>query len=156
MLPILSRRITGLPASTDWVDREFNQLLRQFWGNGETYATAAYPVNMWEDDENIYIEAELPGFRREQVDITLEQGMLTISAERQAIRKSGDGNGTDAAPEQPGTPILHERRFTRYHRSFSLPTMVDDAKVDARLENGVLHLTLPKKAEVRPRRIKVS
>lgn len=50
---------------------------------------------------------------------------------------------------------MNERRFTRYYRCFTLPTAVDEDKIEARLENGVLHLKMPKSPEVKPRRIKV-
>jgi HSP20 family protein len=94
----------------------------------------------------------MPGFKREEIEITLEQGTLAISAERTNGRqKGGEQNGS-----QQGQPLLTERRFVRYQRSFSLPTAVDDGNVEARLEDGVLHLTLPKRPEVKPRRIKVN
>lgn len=148
MLPVLSRGTAAYPDTTDWVDREFGRLMRRFWGDGPATAssvgTIAYPVNIWEDDDNVYVEAEMPGFRRDDIDITLEQGVLNISAERKA------------ETEHSGAEILNERRYMRYHRSFSLPTPVDDTQVEAKLTDGVLHLTMPKRAEVKPRRIKVS
>lgn len=145
MLPILRG---SMPlADLDLMDREFGRMMRRFWGDGsggsgELAGTISYPVDMWEDDDNVHVRAELPGFTKEDVEITIEQGVLHISAERSTEQR----NGSD---------LLNERRYTRYHRSFSLPTAVDDTKVDAKLNNGVLTLTLPKRAEVKPRRIKV-
>jgi HSP20 family protein len=147
MLPVLSRGTMNWPDTSDWLDREFGRMMRRFWGEngGSTMPTVAYPVNMWEDNDAVYVEAELPGFKRDEVEITLEQGMLSITAER----KHEQNAGTEAGR------LLNERSFRRYHRSFNLPTTVDDAKIEAHLEDGVLHLTLPKHAEVKPRKIAI-
>jgi HSP20 family protein len=149
MLPALTRRTSTWPDTTDWMDREFGRMMRRFWddtSNGESVSTAFYPVNIWEDDDAVHVEAELPGFKRDEIEVTLEQGLLSISAQR----------GQENQPESRGSSLLNERRFVRYHRTFTLPSSVDDNKVEARLEDGVLHLTMPKRAEVKPRRIKVS
>jgi HSP20 family protein len=150
MLPVLSRGTASWPETSDWIDREFGRMMRRFWGDngGSAVPALAYPVNMWEDDDAVYVEAELPGFKRDEVEITLEQGMLSITAERREEQKSGN-------QEQQGR-LLNERSFRRYHRSFNLPTSVDDAKIEAHLEDGVLHLTLPKRAEVKPRKIAIN
>ena len=117
-----------------------------FWRGTEgrpTEALAAYPVDIREDDSNVYIEAELPGFKRDEIEVTMEQGVLTINAQRKQEEKKGE--------EQH----LTERHFTRVSRSFRLPTPVDENKIDAHLEEGVLTLSLPKREEVKPRRIEV-
>lgn len=148
MLPVLSRGTLSWPDTSDWMDREFGRMMRRLWGEngGSTMPTVAYPVNMWEDNDSVYVEAELPGFKRDEVEITLEQGMLNITAERRQEQKSGD--------DDQGR-LLNERSFRRYHRSFNVPTTVDDANIEAYLEDGVLHLTLPKRAEVKPRKIAI-
>lgn len=104
-----------------------------------------YPVDIREDADHIYIEAEMPGFKKDEVDVTLENGVLTISGQRKQEKKQGAGEAEH----------LSERRFTRVQRSFTLPTSVDEAKVDAQLKDGVLRLTLNKREEVKPRRIEV-
>lgn len=148
MLPVLSRGTTNWPEASDWMDREFGRMMRQFWGEngGSAVPTAAYPVNMWEDTDSIYVEAELPGFKRDDVEITLERGMLSIIAERKQEQKDSD--------ENEGR-LLNERSFRRYHRTFNLPSTVDDENIEAHLEDGVLHLTLPKRSEVKPRKIAI-
>jgi len=142
MLPALrhNRRV-WLP--TRWLDREFDRLFDGFPGDVEPATPGAYPADIWEDDDNVYVEAEMPGFERDEINVTLEDGILNIAAERKN-------------EEEKGTRHLTERRYTQVRRSFSLPTAVDDAKVGAKLENGLLHLTLPKRAEVKPRRIKIA
>ncbi len=147
MLPILSR--ASFPEISD-IDREFGRLLRRVWGDGGVDGGAigatTYPVNITEDDDAIYVEAEMPGFRSDEIDVTIEQGVLAISAERKE----------ETTDKKEGSMLLNERRYTRYRRSFALPTPVDEEAVSAKMSDGVLHLTLPKRAEVKPRRIKVS
>ena len=105
--------------------------------------TAKYPVDIHEDADGLTVWAELPGFTKEQVDISIDQGLLTIAAQRDLVK-----------PEE-GTTHLNERRFTRVRRQFTLPTTVDATNVDATLADGVLTLRLSKKEEVKPRKIKV-
>lgn len=124
-------------------------LLRQFdrgLSEWDDNAMGAYPVDIREDENALHVEAELPGFTKDQIDVSVENGVLTITAQR----------NDEAKKEKKGEMHLHERRFARVSRSFSLPNTVDTGKVDAKLDNGVLHLTLTKREEVKPRKITVS
>ena len=150
MLPTLRR--SGIRRTWDdpfdALNRDFERMINLWNVGGQAdEATASYPVDIREDDNNIYVEAELPGFKKEEVDVTFENGVLNIHAERkqEEDRKGGEG----------GTHHLHERRFTRVRRSFTLPNTVDANNVDAELTEGVLKLTLNKTEEVRPRRIEL-
>ena len=108
------------------LDREFNRMLGRYWGAGaEVPATLApYAVDVHEDADHFYVEAELPGFNKNEVDITLEDGVLTIHAERKEETRQ---DGKDRQP-------LHiERRWTRFERSFTLPTAVNENSVRAAL-----------------------
>src|SRR5437764_15195713 len=122
--------------------REFDNLLRNVYGGGRVAGgggdggtgLAPYGVDVREDADHLYVEAELPGFRKEDVDITLENQTLTISAVRDEQRKDGNGggnggNGGNAAGKK-GEWLLNERRHTRFLRSFTLPSTVSDQKVD--------------------------
>ena len=158
-----------------------------------------YGVDIREDADHIYVEADLPGFRKEDINISLENGMLTITAERQeevtepapgegGPQQQGQaaqpGQGQQVGEEQPrggaggGRPqqqpppqqqqqqtqqrqqspnyLLRERRVMRFVRSFALPPNVDESSVQARLENGVLRITLNKREESKAKRIAVS
>lgn len=127
----------------DLMHRDFDRMLGRWFSNGDTEEpTASYPVDINEDEDHLYVEAELPGFKRDEINVTLENGVLTIIGERKIEPREGQTH-------------LNERRFTRVSRSFSLPNTVDENKVDAKLEEGVLKLTLNKKEEVKPRRIEV-
>lgn len=147
---MLARR-TDFPAS-DMLDREFNRMLNRFWGagNAEVPATLApYAVDVHEDPDHFYVEAELPGFTQDQVDITLEDGVLTVRAERaDETRQPGD-------PAKSRQPLHIERRWTRFERSFTLPTAVNENAVQAELADGMLRITLDKREEVKPRKIQI-
>jgi HSP20 family protein len=149
VLTLLNRQSSNWPARAsapiDWLDREFGRTVRSFLGDGSpTEAAVVYPANIWEDDDNVYIEAELPGFTKDEVNVTMEQGTLTIAAER-----------NEKNPQPNGSPVLTERTWSRYVRTFSIPASVQEDNVTAKCENGVLHLRLPKRPEVKPRKIKI-
>ena len=124
----------------------FNRWLGTREGNG-AQPLAPYGVDIREDSDHFYVEAELPGFRKEEVDITLENQTLTISAERKFENMQGD--------EKKGELLLHERRYSRFLRSFTLPPTVDEQSVNAKLADGMLTITLNKREETKPRRIQV-
>ena len=131
--------------------REFDSLLGRLVGGREARDGnyfAPYAVDVREDADHVYVEAELPGFKKDEVDITLENQTLTISAERTSESKQGNGN--------KGELLLHERRYTRFLRSFTLPPTVDEQTVNAKLTDGVLTITLNKREETKPRKIAVS
>ena len=124
----------------------FNRWLGARDGNNGA-ALAPYGVDIREDQDHFYVEAELPGFKKEEVDITLENQTLTIAAERRSENKQGNGTKGDL--------LLHERRYTRFLRSFTLPPTVNEQSVSAKLNDGVLTVTLNKREETKPRRINV-
>lgn len=124
---------------------EMNRLIDR-WGNGSTYGCAAgFPaLNVWEDGNELHVEAELPGQDLKDVEIFVSGGnQLTIKGERKA--------------NLPEKSVWHrqERVFGSFNRSLTLPFPVDADKVDARLENGVLHIQLTKHESARPRKIPV-
>lgn len=102
-------------------------------------------VDIHEEENRYLINADLPGVKAEDIDITLEHGVLTIQGERSA--------------EQVNTAKRGYRRVERFNgrfvRSFALPDTADNEKVDARLKDGVLHVVIDKKERAKPRRIAV-
>ena len=150
-----TRVARNVPADPmELAQRDFDHLLGRFLGersagNGSTGATLApYCVDVREDGDHIYVEAELPGFKKDEIDITLENQTLTISAERREEKNDGGG--------KKGEHLLRERRYTRFLRSFTLPPTVDEQTVNAKLNDGVLTITLNKREETKPRKISVS
>jgi HSP20 family protein len=140
----------GFVDPMDLISREFDGVLNRFFTDGGTGGNrsnwmAPYGVDIREDQDHLYVEADLPGFKKDEVDITLENQTLTISAEHRP----------EAMEEKKGDWLLNERRYARFLRSFTLPPTVDDQKVDAKLSDGVLRITLNKREETKPRKIQV-
>jgi HSP20 family protein len=102
------------------------------------------PVNVWEDDNFVYAEAELPGLKLQDLEIT-------VTGENQLTLK---GKRARTAPEKVEWH-RQERGFGSFERVLTLPAGVDPAKVEARLENGVLTVKMAKSEAAKPRRIPV-
>ena len=132
--------------------REFDTALSRFFGgrdlgDGGQGGWAPYAVDVREDADHIYVEADLPGFKKDEIDVTLENQTLTIAAEHREETKQGDG--------KQGDYLLRERRYNRFMRSFTLPPTVDDQQVQAKLDDGILTITLNKREETKPRKVQV-
>lgn len=95
------------------------------------------PATDIQETETTYeVSAEMPGVKKEDIKVTLEQGVLTIEAETHL----------EEHLEENGRLLRSERRFGRYLRRFALGPGIDDGHVVAKLEDGVLHLTVPRKS----------
>ena len=147
----LLSRVQRFAEPYEVTQREFDTALGRLFGNrfGEDgNYPAAYGVDVREDADHLYVDAELPGFKKEDVNINLENQTLTIVAEHKQNAEPTPGDKTE---------WLHrERRYSRFERSFTLPPTVDPASVEAKLGDGVLTVTLRKREETKPRRIPVS
>ena len=107
--------------------------------NGWTPALDLYQTN-----DDVVAVVELPGMRKEDIELSLQDGMLTISGERKDETAEGDKNART------------ERFVGKFRRSISLPTRVDANKVNATYKDGILTVTLPKAEEVKPKQIQVN
>jgi len=127
------------------MQHEMNRLFDRWTGEGARalgLASAQPAVNMWEEDDHLYVEAELPGLDQTRLEILVTGGnQLTLKGERKA--------------KAPDKAVAHrqERGFGSFSRMLTLPVVVDPDKVEARLENGVLHIKLAKHDAVKPRKI---
>ncbi len=103
------------------------------------------PVDVYEDEHAITLKLEVPGVEQKDIDVRLENNTLTIRGERKFEKEEKEEN-------------FHriERRYGSFTRSFSLPNTVDPEKADAEFVNGVLKIRLAKKAEAKPKQIKVN
>ena len=108
--------------------------------NGVEFVTPE--VNIFGKQEGYVLEAEMPGVSKEGLEITLEGNEITIIGHR----KSGP---------VPGTPLFRESRPADFRRVFELDPAIDTARVAAKMDQGILTLTLPKSERVKPRQIKV-
>ena len=126
------------------VNEELNRLFGRFNGSAKMFPPQGPAVNVWEDEQNVFAEADLPGMDMKKLNITVTDGnVLTIQGERTI--------------EPPKGAVWHrqERVFGQFMRQITLPAMIDADKVEAKYENGVLHLTLPKSEAAKPKKIKV-
>ena len=126
-----------------------NRLFQETAGTGETSltTTGAFipPVDVYEDEHGLRLKLEVPGIDEKDLDVRIENNVLTIRGERKFEKEEKEEN-------------FHriERRYGSFARSFTLPNTVDAEKVSAEYKNGVLELTLAKKAEAKPKQIKVN
>jgi HSP20 family protein len=107
-----------------------------------------FPMNIYEREDNLIVEALLPGISPEDVQVSVDQGMLTIGATRHSWQP-------EEGKEQKQSWYLHEIVPGQFKRSLSLPFPVDADQAQATYVNGVLTLTLPKSEAARPKRIQV-
>lgn len=122
---------------------------------GQDFSTA-YGVDVREDADKVYVEAEMPGFKKDEIEIVLDKSVLTITAKKAETSNGQPQDGNSNGPGEGTQWLLRERSVREYRRAFRLPASADAATVEARLEDGVLHLTLTKREETKPRRITVS
>ena len=115
---------------------------RQQTNNARPQEYVTPEVNIFETKDGYVLEAEMPGVGKDGLEITLEDNQLTLVGHRQ--------NETF-----PGEPLFRERRLVDYRRVFELDPAIDTAKISAKIDQGVLILTLPKSEKVKPRKIKV-
>jgi HSP20 family protein len=100
-------------------------------------------VNVYETKDGYVLEAEIPGVNKDGLQVTLEGTEITITGQRSAEAVTGEA-------------LLHERQAADYRRVFELDPAIDTAKISAKMEHGVLTLTLPKSERVKPRKIVIS
>ena len=103
-------------------------------------------VDVHETKDELVLQAELPGLTKDDVELSIENGVLSVSGEKKQERQEGE-EGSDYH--------LVERRYGRFERRFSLPRSVDPEKVKADFSNGMLNITLPKAEAAKPRRIPI-
>jgi HSP20 family protein len=124
--------------------REIDRLFEDtFARDGNNWTPA---VDIKETDNDIRIDLELPGLRPEDVEVTAENGLLTIRGEKRSERKEGDD----------GRYHVIERSYGTFMRTFTLPQGVDENQIQADFSDGVLSIRIPKAALPQPRRIQVS
>ncbi|GIV33022.1 MAG: heat-shock protein [Chitinophagales bacterium] len=142
----LVRYNESMPSLASWVDDFFSSTLLPAFGVGRMWNTPA--VNVREDHDNFYLEVAAPGLNKKDFDITLDNGLITISAKHEEQKQENNNQYT-----------RREFSYTGFSRTFTLPDGVDQDKISAQYQNGILYVTLPKTEEVKgkaPRTIKIS
>jgi len=132
------------------IQDRMNKVFRDFYGTEgreETLSNTAFapPVDVYEDEHNVTLKIEVPGIDEKDIDVRIENNTLTVHGERKFEKEEKEENYRRV-----------ERQYGSFTRTFSLPTTVDQESVQADYDKGVLKVKLNKKAEAKPKQIKVN
>jgi HSP20 family protein len=127
-----------------------NRLFRESYspeGPEEALTTTSFapPVDIYEDEHTITLKMEVPGIEEKDIDVRIENNTLTVHGERKIEKEEKEENFRRI-----------ERQYGSFTRSFTLPSSVDPTQVSANYDKGLLKITLAKKAEAKPKQIKVN
>ena len=135
-------RLTDL---RDEIDRLFESPLTE-WARASSLLSGWTPaLDIYEDKDNLFVKVELPGMKREEIDVSIHEGSLSISGERKSEQTHEEADVYRA-----------ERFFGRFQRTVTLPTPVAADKVKAQYKDGILTITLPMTEESKPKHIDVN
>jgi len=137
--------ITRYQPSTDLFRSLFDDLVTPFGRMGSSMRVP--DTDVVEAENEIQVVCELPGLKRDEVELSLENNVLTISGEKHEAKEERSTGETYH---------LSERRWGRFSRSFVLPREVDQDRINASFENGVLTVSIPKSEKARRRRIEIA
>jgi HSP20 family protein len=127
------------------IDRLFGAPLAELAPGAQLLSGWTPAIDLYEDKDNVYVKAELPGMKREEIDLSLHEGTLSLSGERKSESKY-----------QNAEVYRAERFYGRFQRTVTLPTPVAADKVKAQYKDGILTVTLPKTEEAKPKHIDVN
>jgi HSP20 family protein len=127
-----------------------NRAFRESYSGGahdESLTTSSFApaVDVYEDEHKVALKIEVPGIDEKDIDVRVENNTLTVHGERKIEKEEKEENYRRV-----------ERQYGSFTRTFTLPQTVDSEKVSANHDKGVLNVTLPKKAEAKPKQIKVN
>ncbi|HEU4401285.1 MAG TPA: Hsp20/alpha crystallin family protein [Candidatus Polarisedimenticolia bacterium] len=127
----------------DRMNRIFNDTLTRLPA-GESFGAWAPPVDISEEGDNIVLRAEVPGVNKDDLDIKVENGTLTLRGEKKLEKEANAENAYRV-----------ERYYGAFSRSFVLPTAIDPDRIKATYRDGVLEVIVPKAEEAKPKKIRV-
>ena len=143
--PVTAWPLNRLADLSNEINRLFEASPAGFSGASQLPDAWTPPLDLYEDKENFVLKAELPGVNKEDVNVSIQDGCLSISGERKTESKTEDAE------------VRHtERFFGRFQRTISLPATVVADKVKAQYKDGMLTITLPKTEAAKPKQIDVS
>jgi HSP20 family protein len=125
--------------------REIDRLFEDTFGRGESGSSWTPAVDVQENQNELRLDVELPGLNPDEVEITADNGVLTIRGEKQIERKEGDESRYHVV----------ERSYGSFLRSFQLPQGLDESRIEASFNNGMLAIHIPKSALPQPKKIQI-
>jgi HSP20 family protein len=138
---------TSLSAPVFGLRREIDRLFEDTFARGDGMTAWTPAVDVRESEKELRLEVEIPGIKPEEVELTAENGVLTIHGEKRSERKEGDDESRYH---------LVERSYGSFTRSFQLPQGLDESKIQATCDNGILSVDIPKTALPQPRKIQIA
>ena len=127
--------------------RKLDEMLNRVWhgdGDGHFERRWAIPIDLTQDGDDVVLRATVPGVAPEDIDVTIEDGVLTISAETSTdTRREGESY------------VIRERRAGKLYRALRLPNTLDVGRAESEYKHGVLTLTFPKVEAVKARRLEI-
>jgi HSP20 family protein len=126
---------------------EMDRLFDFTWPTRDTGLFSGWSpaLDVHDEKDNLVVQVELPGMKKDEIDISLHDGVLTVTGERKSERE-----------QKEGETFRSERYFGKFQRSITLPSQVDSGKVKAAYKDGVLTVSLPKAEAAKPKQIAVS
>lgn len=133
------------------LQRDVNRMFESLFQGRRTGESELSPglwrpaLDVHEDENSYMVDIELPGMSKENVSVDFEDGTLTVSGERKYENESNEKNQHRV-----------ERFYGKFHRSLNFTSAIDGNNIEAKFDNGILKVTLPKTEEVKPRRIEIA
>lgn len=126
----------------DSTSRDFDRIVRRAFGTGAGYAPAL-PMDAIRRDGQLVLRFDVPGVNSDQIDVTVDKGVLSVSATREEVKTEGEN------------PVSRERQFGRFTRRVRLGDNLDADAIEASNHDGVLEIRIPVREEAKPRKIAV-
>ena len=150
LLPVPANGTRAWPALARLFRRDLGDLLGEEWSLAplrDSLMEGAFQpsIDVTEDKDRYTVKAELPGMSKDDIKISMENGILSIQGEKKEEKETREGGR-----------LRSERSYGSFYRAFNLPAGVDAAKAQASYKDGVLVLELPKKEEAKPKAIEIS
>ena len=126
------------------MNRLFDWAFGRRGGEGTWDGAWAPAVDIYEEGDKFHVHVDLPGLKRDDIDVTIDSNTMTISGEKKKEHETKEDSYYRA-----------ERYYGRFSRSIDLPSSADTSKIDAKYKDGVLEVAIPKSEEARPKQIKI-
>lgn len=157
MLPARTQRRgvqgSNLPDVFDQIQRDFDTIVQEFYEPVLERDWVLTGVEIWEDDDKVHIVAEMPGIKPEDIDISLDNNVLAVRGEKKEDVALPEKDGKEQEPHVRWH--MRSRLYGQFMRQFQLPTSVDESKVTASFKDGLLHIGIEKRPDVKPKKIAV-
>ena len=145
MLPVMKKNNNGALTRRRDLFEDFDELLNGFWSGQNQWTNMIGSMDLYEDKDAIHVDCDLPGFNKDEITLTIEDGVLNIAAEHKE----------DANEKKDGSYFVRERRHQSFSRSVKLPHNIQQDKIHAEYKEGVLKIKMDVPPEKKPQTIAI-